>query len=222
MAKIVLASHNQGKLRELRQILRGRIPGLDVETDVVDASAVNAPEVPETGVSFAENSLLKARSVAEATGLIAIADDSGLSVKVLGGAPGIFSARWAGTHGDDTANLNLLLAQLADIADEHRTAQFCCAASVAVPASYGSYEAVEYGELPGVLLRAPQGDGGFGYDPIMQPAELNGSNALYNGQYAGKSCAQIPAEIKNSISHRARAFEALVPHLEKALVYDAN
>ena len=154
MAKIVLASHNQGKLRELREILRGRIDGLNVETDVVDASAVHAPDVPETGVSFAENSLIKARAIAEATGLIAVADDSGLSVDVLGGAPGIFSARWSGVHGDDTANLNLLLHQLSDIADEHRAAKFCCAASLAVPEADGGYEAVEYGELPGVLLLA--------------------------------------------------------------------
>ena len=198
MAKIVLASHNQGKLRELREILRGRIDGLNVELDVVDASAVHAPDVPETGVSFAENSLIKARAIAEATGLIAVADDSGLSVDVLGGAPGIFSARWSGGHG---------------------AAKFCCAASLAVPEADGGYEAVEYGELPGVLLHAPQGDGGFGYDPILQPTELNGDNALYGGDYAGQSCAQIPAEIKNSISHRARAFAALVPHLEKALTH---
>ena len=128
-AKIVLASHNKGKLKELREILRGHIDGLDVDTQVVDAASVNAPDVPETGVTFAENSLLKARAVARATGLIAIADDSGLSVDVLGGAPGIFSARWAGRHGDGTANLNLLLAQLSDIAPEHRGAKFCCAAS---------------------------------------------------------------------------------------------
>ena len=187
MAKIVLASHNQGKLRELREILRGRIDGLNVETDVVDASAVHAPDVPETGVSFAENSLIKARAIAEATGLIAVADDSGLSVDVLGGAPGIFSARWSGVHGDDTANLNLLLHQLSDIADEHRAAKFCCAASLAVPEADGGYEAVEYGELPGVLLHAPQGDGGFGYDPILQPTELNGDNALYGGDYFSKA-----------------------------------
>ncbi len=153
-AKIVLASHNKGKLKELREILRGRIDGLDVDTQVVDASSVNAPDVPETGVTFAENSLLKARAVAEATGLIAIADDSGLSVDVLNGAPGIFSARWAGSHGDDTANLNLLLAQLSDISAEHRGAKFCCAASVASP---NGFEAVEYGELPGELLTAPAG-----------------------------------------------------------------
>lgn len=153
-AKIVLASHNKGKLKELREILRGHIDGLDVDTQVVDAASVNAPDVPETGVTFAENSLLKARAVARATGLIAIADDSGLSVDVLGGAPGIFSARWAGRHGDDTANLNLLLAQLSDIAPEHRSAKFCCAASVASP---DGFEAVEYGELPGELLTAPAG-----------------------------------------------------------------
>ena len=141
-AKIVLASHNKGKLKELREILRGHIDGLDVDTQVVDAASVNAPDVPETGVTFAENSLLKARAVARATGLIAIADDSGLSVDVLGGAPGIFSARWAGRHGDDTANLNLLLAQLSDISAEHRGAKFCCAASVASP---DGFEAVEYG-----------------------------------------------------------------------------
>ena len=213
-AKIVLASHNKGKLKELREILRGRIDGLDVDTQVVDASSVNAPDVPETGVTFAENSLLKARAVAEATGLVAIADDSGLSVDVLNGAPGIFSARWAGSHGDDSANLNLLLAQLSDIPAEHRGAKFCCAASVASPSGF---EAVEYGELPGELLTAPAGEGGFGYDPILRPVELNGENALYEGQYAGKSCAEIPSEIKNSISHRARAFEALIPRIAAAL-----
>lgn len=105
MVKVVLASRNQGKLRELREILRNRIVGLNVDTDVVVAASINAPDVPETGVTFAENSLLKARAVAESTGCIAIADDSGLSVEVLHGAPGIFSARWAGEHGDDTANL---------------------------------------------------------------------------------------------------------------------
>ena len=132
---LVLATHNQGKLRELRELLRGQVPGLDVDTQVVDAGAVGAPDVAETGVTFAENSLLKARAVAEATGLVAIADDSGLAVDVLGGAPGIFSARWAGRHGDDAANLRLLLDQLADVPDGHRGAAFVCAAALAVPAS---------------------------------------------------------------------------------------
>ncbi|BCW48943.1 hypothetical protein StoSoilB13_12850 [Arthrobacter sp. StoSoilB13] len=126
--RLVLATHNQGKLKELRELLRGQVPGLDVDTQVVDAAAVGAPDVAETGVTFAENSLLKARAVAEATGLVAIADDSGLAVDVLGGAPGIFSARWSGKHGDDAANLRLLLAQLSDVPDTFRGAAFVCAA----------------------------------------------------------------------------------------------
>ncbi|MDO4898648.1 MAG: RdgB/HAM1 family non-canonical purine NTP pyrophosphatase [Rothia sp. (in: high G+C Gram-positive bacteria)] len=206
-AKIVFATHNAGKLREFREILRGQIEGLDVDTQVVDASSVSAPDVVEDGVTFAENSLKKAREIAAATGLIAIADDSGLAVDVLGGAPGIFSARWAGTHGDDAANLALLLAQLSDIADEHRGARFVCAASLATP---GGFEAVEHGELAGTLLREPRGQGGFGYDPILAPLE-------FTGEYAGLSCAQVSAEVKNSISHRAKALTALVPHIRAAL-----
>jgi XTP/dITP diphosphohydrolase len=123
-------------------------------------------------VTFAENSLLKARAVAEATGLVAIADDSGLAVDVMGGAPGIFSARWAGSHGDDAANLQLLLNQLSDVPDAHRGAAFVCAAALAVPAANGDSgrEVVEYGQLEGTLLREPRGDGGFGYDPVLQPS----------------------------------------------------
>ncbi|WP_346844568.1 RdgB/HAM1 family non-canonical purine NTP pyrophosphatase [uncultured Rothia sp.] len=205
--KIVLASHNQGKLRELREILRDQIPGLNVDTEVVDAASVNAPDVVEDGVTFAENSFKKARAVAEATGLIAIADDSGLAVDVLGGAPGIFSARWAGQHGSDRANLNLLLAQLADIDDAHRGAKFCCAATMVTPTGH---EAIEYGELPGSLLHEPRGEEGFGYDPILVPADLT-------GEYKGKTCAELPPEVKNSMSHRARAFTALLPHVREAL-----
>ncbi|MFJ3031090.1 RdgB/HAM1 family non-canonical purine NTP pyrophosphatase [Rothia terrae] len=205
--RVVLATHNQGKLRELREILRGQIEGLDVDAQVVSAADVDVPDVVEDGITFAENSLLKARAAAHHTGLIAIADDSGLAVDVLNGAPGIFSARWAGAHGDDTANLNLLLAQLSDIADEHRGARFMCAASMATPTGE---TAVEHGELPGTLLREPRGEGGFGYDPILAPAALT-------GELAGKSCAEIGPEIKNSMSHRAEAFKALIPHLRRAL-----
>lgn len=206
-AKIVLATRNAGKLREFREILRGQIEGLDVDTEVVDAASLAAPDILEDGVTFAQNSLLKAKAVAQATGLIAIADDSGLAVDVLNGAPGIFSARWAGAHGDDTANLNLLLAQLADIKDEHRGARFMCAASLATP---GGFEAVEHGELAGTLLCEPRGEGGFGYDPVLAPAE-------FTGEYAGCSCAQVPAEVKNAISHRAKALAALIPHIRVAL-----
>lgn len=204
---LVLATHNQGKLRELRELLRGQVPGLDVDTQVVDAGAVGGPDVAETGVTFAENSLLKARAVAEATGLVAIADDSGLAVDVLGGAPGIFSARWSGRHGDDAANLRLLLDQLADVPDSHRSAAFVCAAALAVPASAagGAREVVEYGQLEGTLLREPRGAGGFGYDPVLQPAGLD------------RSCAELSPAEKNAISHRGHAFRALLPSIVEAL-----
>ncbi|WP_026555361.1 RdgB/HAM1 family non-canonical purine NTP pyrophosphatase [Arthrobacter sp. 35W] len=201
--RLVLATHNQGKLRELRELLRGQVPGLDVDTQVVDAGAVGAPDVKETGTTFAENSLLKAREVARHTGLLAIADDSGLAVDVLGGAPGIFSARWSGTHGNDGANLALLLAQLSDIDADHRGAGFVCAAALASPD--GSLEVVEHGELRGTLLAAPRGEGGFGYDPILQPLGMD------------RSCAELAPAEKNAISHRGQAFRALLPHIISAL-----
>jgi len=204
--RLVLATHNKGKLKELRELLRGQVPGLDVDTQVVDASAVGGPDVAETGVTFAENSLLKARAVAETTGLVAIADDSGLAVDVLGGAPGIFSARWSGRHGDDNANLTLLLAQLSDVPDPHRGAAFVCAAALAVPGPDGvAHETVEYGQLEGTLLREPRGEGGFGYDPVLQP---NGMD---------RSCAELSSEEKNAISHRGQAFRALLPAIVSAL-----
>ncbi|MEV7604782.1 RdgB/HAM1 family non-canonical purine NTP pyrophosphatase [Paenarthrobacter sp. NPDC089322] len=204
--RVVLATHNKGKLRELRELLRGQVPGLDVDTQVVDAAAAGAPDVAETGVTFAENSLLKARAVAEATGLVAIADDSGLAVDVLGGAPGIFSARWSGKHGDDAANLQLLLAQLSDVPDDFRGAAFVCAAALAVPGPDGiEHETVEYGQLEGTLLREPRGEGGFGYDPVLQPAGMD------------RSCAELSSEEKNAISHRGQAFRALLPAIVAAL-----
>ncbi|WP_104160590.1 RdgB/HAM1 family non-canonical purine NTP pyrophosphatase [Arthrobacter sp. ZGTC212] len=202
-ARLVLATRNAGKLRELRELLRGRIEGLDVDTQVIDAAAAGVPDVPETGVTFEANSLLKARAVAEATGLAAIADDSGLAVDVLGGAPGIFSARWSGRHGDDAANLDLLLAQLSDIADEHRGAAFVCAAALALP---GGHTVVERAELRGTLLTAPRGNGGFGYDPILRPEGYD------------RSCAELSPEEKNAISHRGQAFRALLPAIVAALV----
>ncbi|WP_341393675.1 RdgB/HAM1 family non-canonical purine NTP pyrophosphatase [Arthrobacter sp. G119Y2] len=201
-ARLVLATRNQGKLRELRELLRGRIEGLDVDTQVIDAAAAGVPDVPETGVTFEENSLLKARAVAAATGLAAIADDSGLAVDVLGGAPGIFSARWSGRHGDDAANLDLLLAQLADIPAEHRGAAFVCAAALALP---GGAAVVERAELRGTLLTEPRGHGGFGYDPVLQPMDLD------------RSCAELAPEEKNAISHRGQAFRALLPAITDAL-----
>lgn len=201
--KLILATHNQGKLRELRELLRGQVPGLDVDVDVLDAGAIQAPDVAETGVTFAENARLKAHAVAQFSGALAIADDSGLAVDVLGGAPGIFSARWAGAHGDDAANLDLLLAQLSDISEEHRGARFVCAAALASPD--GTLDVVEEGTLEGTLLHEPRGGGGFGYDPILQPAGMD------------RSCAELSSAEKNAISHRGNAFRALLPHIVKAL-----
>jgi len=200
--RLVLATRNAGKLNELRDLLRGRIDGLDVDTQVIDAETAGVPDVPETGVTFEENSLLKARAVAEASGLPAIADDSGLAVDVLGGAPGIFSARWSGVHGNDQANLDLLLAQLGDIGPEHRGAAFICAAALAVP---GVDDVVERGELRGTLLAEPRGTGGFGYDPVLQPAGET------------RSCAELSRAEKNAISHRGQAFRALLPAIIRVL-----
>ncbi|MHA7281827.1 RdgB/HAM1 family non-canonical purine NTP pyrophosphatase [Arthrobacter sp. TMS2-4] len=202
--RLVLATRNAGKLRELRELLRGQVPGLDVDTQVVDAASVGAPDVVESGVTFEENALLKAEQTARATGLIAVADDSGLAVDVLGGAPGIFSARWAGRHGDDAANLDLLLAQLADIPQARRGAAFVCAAALAHPDG-GPAAYTERGELRGSLLSAPRGTGGFGYDPVLVPEGLD------------RTCAELTPEEKNAISHRGVAFRALLPHLVEAL-----
>lgn len=197
--RLVLATRNTHKVTELRAILAGT--GLDV--DLVGADAYpDVPDVKETGVTFAENALLKARTLAEATGLPAVADDSGLCVDVLGGAPGIFSARWAGRHGDDAANLALLLAQLGDIDDPHRGAHFACAAALALPD--GTSRVVE-GRLTGTLRHTPAGTGGFGYDPILQP---DGDT---------RTCAELTPQEKNAISHRGKAFRALAPSVAELL-----
>ncbi|MCX5212723.1 RdgB/HAM1 family non-canonical purine NTP pyrophosphatase [Kitasatospora sp. NBC_00240] len=197
--RLVLATRNQHKVTELRAIL-GRA-GLDVELVGADAYP-EIPDVAETGVTFAENALLKAHALAKATGLPAVADDSGLCVDVLNGAPGIFSARWAGKHGDDRANLDLLLAQLSDIAPEHRGAHFACAAALALP---DGTERVVEGTLPGTLRTAPAGDGGFGYDPVLQPLGES------------RTCAELTADEKNAISHRGQAFRALAPVVRELL-----
>ncbi|KJY38280.1 MULTISPECIES: RdgB/HAM1 family non-canonical purine NTP pyrophosphatase [Streptomycetaceae] len=191
--RLILATRNQHKVAELRDILGDA--GLDVELVGADAYP-EIPDVPETGITFAENALLKAHALARATGLPAVADDSGLCVDVLGGAPGILSARWSGKHGDDRANLDLLLAQLSDIAPEHRGAHFFCAAALALP---DGTERVVEGRLLGTLRTAPAGDGGFGYDPILQPLGET------------RTCAELTPAEKNAISHRGQAFRALAP-----------
>ncbi|MFD1716946.1 RdgB/HAM1 family non-canonical purine NTP pyrophosphatase [Georgenia deserti] len=200
-ARLVLATHNRHKIEELRAILAPLLPDLPGEA-VVGAADVGAPEPVEDGVTFAENALIKARSLVDATGLPAVADDSGLCVDVLGGAPGVFSARWCGRHGDDQANLDLLLAQLADVPEPHRGAHFACAAALVTPTGA---EIVEHGSMPGTLLTEPRGDGGFGYDPILRP------------EGESRSSAELSAEEKHAISHRGKAFRALAPHVAEAL-----
>ncbi|BDM66981.1 non-canonical purine NTP pyrophosphatase [Streptomyces nigrescens] len=197
--RLILATRNAGKIRELHAILDAA--GLDVELVGADAYP-EVPDVKETGVTFAENALLKAHALARATGHPAVADDSGLCVDVLGGAPGILSARWSGKHGDDQANLDLLLAQLADIAEEHRAAHFACAAALALP---DGTERVVEGTLEGTLRHTPSGTGGFGYDPILQPLGED------------RTCAELTPDEKNAISHRGKAFRALVPVVRELL-----
>ncbi|GGR06399.1 RdgB/HAM1 family non-canonical purine NTP pyrophosphatase [Streptomyces netropsis] len=199
MKRLILATRNANKVTELRAILEGA--GLDIELVGADAYP-EIPDVKETGVTFAENALLKAHALARATGHPAVADDSGLCVDVLNGAPGIFSARWAGTHGDDKANLDLLLAQLGDIAEEHRGAHFACAAALALP---DGTERVVEGRLEGTLRHEPAGSGGFGYDPILQPLGET------------RTCAELTAAEKNAISHRGKAFRGLAPVVRELL-----
>ena len=191
--RLVLATHNAAKLIELRRILAGA--GVAVQLSGLNEFP-GAPEVAETGLTFAENALLKARAIAAFTGLPAVSDDSGLCVEVLNGMPGIFSARWSGRHGDDSANLSLVLAQIADIAEPNRGAHFTCAAALALP---DGREGVAEGRLDGSLTYAPRGTGGFGYDPIFVPEGLS------------VTTAEMTPEAKDEISHRGRAFRALVP-----------
>ncbi len=198
--KLVLATRNQGKIVEFRRILDALAPGaieligVDQFPDLVD--------VEETGSTFEENSLLKARYTCQATGLPAIADDSGLCVDALNGDPGIFSARWAGSHGNDQANLEKVLDQLKDVADEKRTAHFMCVASLVLP---DGREQVAEGRFEGHILHAPVGENGFGYDPIFQPMGLSISSA------------QMSAEEKDLVSHRGKSLRAIAPHVIQLL-----
>jgi XTP/dITP diphosphohydrolase len=191
--QVVLATRNRHKLEELHRILEAA--GLDVELLGADAFP-DLPEIPETESSFAGNALLKAREIARLTGLPAIADDSGLCVDALNGMPGIFSARWSGRHGDDAANLALLLGQLADVPDRRRTAAFHCAAAISLP---DGTERVVEGTIEGTIVREPRGSNGFGYDPIFVPLGHR------------VTTAEMSADEKDAISHRGRALQALAP-----------
>ena len=195
--RVVLATRNDHKVLELSRILART--GADVTLVGLD-SFPGMPEVAETGLTFADNALLKARAVAAYTGLPAVADDSGLCVDALHGMPGIFSARWSGVHGDDARNLALVLGQLADVSE--RGAQFVCAAALVLPyvaAASGRREWTVTGVLSGELTRAPRGAGGFGYDPIFVATGASVTNA------------ELTPEGKDAISHRGRALRALAP-----------
>ena len=192
--KLVLATRNPHKVAELRAILLPLLPG----AEIVGAEAFDVPEPVEDEVTFAGNALIKARQLAEETGLLALADDSGICVDAMGGAPGVFSARWCGRHGDDAANLELLLAQMADVPERHRGASFVCAAAMAAP---DGREEVAEGIMRGSLLFAPRGENGFGYDPIFRPEGLSVSSA------------ELTPERKEAISHRGKAFRALAARI---------
>lgn len=199
MTRVLLATRNAKKLAELRRILARSAPAVElIGLDDVPLY----PEVPETGLTFAENVLLKAREGVRNTGLPTVADDSGLAVDALGGAPGVFSARWAGSHGDDAANLRLLLGQLSDVPDQHRGAAFVCAAALVLPG--GKEHLVEERQV-GTLTRVPRGTGGFGYDPI------------FVGEGQTRTNAELTPEAKDAISHRGRAFRALAKVIPRAL-----
>ena len=195
---VVLATRNAAKLRELARILSAEDRGAQIRLAGLDEFP-GAPDVPETGATFEENALLKARAIADYTGLPAVADDSGLCVDALNGMPGVLSARWAGGHGDDQANLELVLAQVADVPDARLGAQFVCAAALAA----GAREWAVTGQVEGRLVRAPRGSGGFGYDPIFLPDGF------------GQTTAEMTAEAKDAISHRGRAFRALTPFINR-------
>jgi len=196
--RIVLGTRNEHKVAELRNILQPLLADLDV----IGAREFDLPEPVEDEVTFAGNALIKARQITRETGLIAIADDSGICVDAMGGAPGVFSARWSGKHGDDDANLQLLLHQMGDVPDRYRGAEFRCAAALVTP---DGVELVEEGVMRGTLMREKQGANGFGYDPIFMPEGLSVSSAEIS-----------PAE-KDAISHRGKAFRALAPHIASVL-----
>ncbi|MCX6431921.1 MAG: RdgB/HAM1 family non-canonical purine NTP pyrophosphatase [Actinobacteria bacterium] len=199
MVQVVLATKNRHKLEEMHRILDAA--GLDIELLGADAFP-DLPDVAETESSFAGNALLKAREIARVTGLPAIADDSGLAVDALNGMPGIFSARWAGRHGDDAANLALLLGQLSDVPERRRGAAFHCAAAIALP---DGTERVVEGTIEGTIIREPRGTNGFGYDPVFVPLGYQ------------VTTAEMPSQEKDAISHRGRALQALAPVVRELL-----
>jgi XTP/dITP diphosphohydrolase len=201
MSKLLLATANQKKLLELQRILDSAL-GTSRVTLVGLGDFEGYPDVPETGLTFGENALIKAREGAKRTGLPTVADDSGIAVDALNGMPGVFSARWSGAHGNDDANLDLVLAQISDVPDEHRGGAFVCAAALVLP--NGREHLVE-GRQPGRILRARRGTGGFGYDPIF----------LGDGQ--DRTNAELTPVEKDAVSHRGKAFRELAKVVAREL-----
>ena len=198
MTKLLLATRNAKKLGELRRILAAEgISGIEV---LGLADVAPFPEEPETAPDFEGNAVAKARDAVAACGLPAIADDSGIAVDALNGMPGVLSARWSGGHGDDDANLNLVLGQLRDVPDERRGAQFVCAAALVLASGQ---ETVVRGEWRGTLVRERRGTNGFGYDPIFRP----------DGET--RTSAEMEPSEKDAVSHRGRALRALLPALRE-------
>lgn len=191
--KLVLATHNQGKLQELAVILEPAVPGLELVS-------YDGPEPIEDGTSYLENALIKARAAYEHTGLASIADDSGIAVEILGGSPGIFTAIWAGGR-DNAANRQLLLAQLKDIRDENRSAAFVCTIAMVSDEGEQSFTGI----WPGRVAHEERGEFGHGYDPVFIPEGFE------------VTAAELPPEVKNSMSHRAMALQQLIVSLTTSL-----
>ena len=206
---IVLATRNLGKVIEFERILEA------AKIDIAVLGLRDFPDMPdvdETGTTFAENALLKAHQISEYTGLPALADDSGLCVDALGGAPGIFSARWSGVHGNDEANLKKVLSEMKELGNPDRSARFRCAVALVIPESHpaGAHEIVREGEMTGELVFAPRGTNGFGYDPIFQPTGYT------------QTSAELSSEEKDAISHRAHALHAILPEVTRLIALDAR
>ena len=194
--RLLLATRNKGKIAEFRRILEDIAAG-QIELVGLDQFP-NLRDVAETGSTFEENALLKAREMCAASGIAAIADDSGLCVDFLNGEPGIYSARWSGVHGDDAANTLKVLNSLTDVPDEKRGAHFTCVAALALPDGRTHTEEANF---DGWILREPVGEHGFGYDPIFRPEGYEISSA------------QMSAEAKDAISHRGKSLRAIAPHV---------
>ena len=209
MNQIVLATRNLGKVAEFERLLGAVVDQANAEPIKVLGLAdfPQMPDVEETGTSFVENSLLKSRAVSEYTNLPAIADDSGLCIDYLNGDPGIFSARWAGTHGDDAANNAKVLQQLADVPSEKRSAYFTCVVTLVFPKGHRNekIELIESGKLPGHIAFEPRGSAGFGYDSIFIPLGFD----ITMGEFGPGA--------KDEISHRGQAMRKIAPQISKLI-----